>query len=134
MSKTRFIETLSQWHLQHRLKEYEKYGARASGIKFRNKIHSFLLTFVKLDRVLSKREMHIVNDKHYQCEKPIIFAVAHVGGFDFIFCIAKDFIPFVPKGQYTYPLENSAKIGTFSAVLGMCFKKYSASIFAEFSY
>lgn len=82
MSKTRFIKTLSQWHLQHRLKEYEKYGARASGIKFRNKIHSFLLTFVKLDRVLSKREMHIVNDKHYQCEKPIIFAVAHVGGFD----------------------------------------------------
>ena len=34
----------------------------------------------------------------------------------------------------SHPLENSAKIGTFSAVLGMCFKKYSASIFAEFSY
>lgn len=82
MSKIRFIETLSQWHLQHRFKEYEKHGARVSGIKFRNKIHSFLLTFVKLDRVLSKRELHIVNEKHYQGEKPIIFAVTHVGGFD----------------------------------------------------
>ncbi|MBR1761958.1 MAG: 1-acyl-sn-glycerol-3-phosphate acyltransferase [Eubacterium sp.] len=82
MSKTRFIETLSQWHLQHRLKEYEKYGARASGIKFRNKIHSFLLKFVTLDRVLSKRELHIIDDKHDKGEKPIIFAVTHIGGCD----------------------------------------------------
>lgn len=82
MNKELFVVKISNLHLHHRLNEYKKYGARVRGVKFRNQIHSFLLKFVTLDRVLSKRELHIVGDKHYEGEQSIIFAVTHIGGVD----------------------------------------------------
>jgi len=47
---------------------------------------------------------------------------------DFIFCLAKDFIPFAPIGKNSHPLENWAKIGVLSAVFGMYYRRLKFNI------
>jgi len=37
---------------------------------------------------------------------------------DFIFCLAKDFIPFAPIGKNSHPLENSATNGKIQPPIG----------------
>ena len=81
MKKT-FIEMLSNLHLKHRLREYNKYGSRVNGVKLRNSIHSFLLQFVILDRKKVKRELIVINGKRVKTTKQTIFAATHIGGAD----------------------------------------------------
>ena len=65
------------------LRKYEfDNSVQLKGIKLRQKIHKFLLSIIKIDRVLAKEKLIIVDDKREKTDKPIIYACTHIGGND----------------------------------------------------
>lgn len=75
------LKELENYYLEYRKYEYEN-NIPLKGIEIRKKIHKILLSLIKIERVLSKEKIEIINDKHKNTDKPVIFACTHVGGND----------------------------------------------------
>ena len=77
------LDNVIKFHLCKRKYLYrKKRGGYSNLIKPRYAIHSFLLKFIAIDRIFDKRKVKLVSDNRVKTDKPIIFAVTHVGGFD----------------------------------------------------
>lgn len=79
--------TLSQNDLENycrdkRYERYDKKGAHVSSLGFHNKIHSVLVFILRIQRWLKKQKIVILEDKHIQGKRPIIYAGTHIGGDD----------------------------------------------------
>lgn len=75
------LEELKKYYVELRNYEYES-SIPLKGIKLRQKIHKLLLSIIKIDRVLAKEKLIIVNNKSEKTDKPIIYACTHIGGND----------------------------------------------------
>lgn len=76
------IEELVIYHAELRKYNY-KNGERLKGIELRKKIHFLINLVLKIDQILSKENIILINDKHtINSDKPKIFACAHIGGND----------------------------------------------------
>jgi 1-acyl-sn-glycerol-3-phosphate acyltransferase len=51
-------------------------------VQFRRKIHSLLINAIKIDRMLNKETITILNDRRKNNNKPIIYTATHIGGQD----------------------------------------------------
>ncbi|MBQ2409517.1 MAG: 1-acyl-sn-glycerol-3-phosphate acyltransferase [Bacilli bacterium] len=51
-------------------------------VQFRRKIHSLLINAIKIDRMLNKESITILNDRRKNNNKPIIYTATHIGGQD----------------------------------------------------
>ena len=76
------IEELVVYNAELRKYNY-KNGEKLKGIELRKKIHFLVNLILKIDQILSKENIIIVNDKHNNdLDKPKIFACTHIGGND----------------------------------------------------
>ncbi len=66
-------------------REYEyKNNSILKGMKWREKIHPILLSIMKFDRkYINKQTLNILNDKSIETDKPVIYAVTHIGVYDY---------------------------------------------------
>ena len=76
-------EELTKYYMEKRKEEDEK-GIPLSkkGIMIRNKIHQLLLQIVMIDRLLNHETITVLKDERIKTDRPIIFAVTHVGKYD----------------------------------------------------
>lgn len=49
------------------------------GIKWRKRLHPLLLSVVRINRLISREKLCIVNDQHINTGKPVIYACTHIG-------------------------------------------------------
>lgn len=84
MSKfeSKLAEVLTDIHKTRRRKSYEKYGVKIRAMCIHNAFHKILFLTIKLLRILRKQELIILADKRKKTDKPVIYAVTHIGGFD----------------------------------------------------
>lgn len=75
------IEQLKNYYLELRKYEYDN-KVPLDKIKIRKKIHSLLLAIIKIDRILSKETIKVIDNKSRETSKPKIFACTHIGGND----------------------------------------------------
>ena len=76
------IEDLVQYYCELRKRDFRN-GKELEGIGFRKKLRPLIKTILKVDQVLSKEKIIIVNDEHNpNIEGPKIFACTHIGGND----------------------------------------------------
>lgn len=74
---------LNKYYLQKRKYEYEN-RMLLKGINWRDKLHPILLSLIRLDRkYINKQEFTIINDKRQKTDKPVIYAITHVGMYDY---------------------------------------------------
>lgn len=75
------IDELSKYYMQKRKWEFENHIS-LKNIELRNKIHSLLVLIIKIDRLLAKESIKIINDSRINVHKPKIYACTHIGGND----------------------------------------------------
>lgn len=75
------IEELSKYYMEQRKWENEN-GIPLKNIELRNKIHGILLLIIKIDRLLAKENLEVINDDRVETKKAKIFACTHIGGND----------------------------------------------------
>lgn len=76
------IQELVLYYAELRKYNY-KNGEKLKGIEFRKKIHFLVSLVLKIDQMLSKENIILVNDEHnVNSNKPKIFACTHIGGND----------------------------------------------------
>lgn len=75
------IEELSKYYMQKRIWEYNQ-GVPLKNIIFRNKIHNLLVLIIKIDRLLSKEGLEVINDARIKTNNAKIYACTHIGGND----------------------------------------------------
>lgn len=75
------IEELSKYYMEKRKWEYEN-KEPLKNIELRNKIHKLLVFIIKVDRLIAKEGLKVINDDRIQSDKPKIFACTHIGGND----------------------------------------------------
>lgn len=75
------IEELSKYYMQKRMWEYNN-GVPLKNIIFRNKIHNLLVLIIKIDRLLSKEGLEVINDARIKTDNAKIYACTHIGGND----------------------------------------------------
>ena len=76
------IEELVKYYSEFRKYEY-KNGKRLEGINLRKKIHFLISAILKIDQLMSKEKIHIINDLHNSNNnRPKIYACTHIGGND----------------------------------------------------
>ncbi len=75
------IEELIVYYSRIRKYDYQN-GKKLNGINIRKKIHLLVTLILKIDQVLSKEKIVILNDEHTFNNKPTIFACTHIGGND----------------------------------------------------
>lgn len=75
------IEELSKYYMQKRMWEYN-HGVPLKNIIFRNKIHNLLVLIIKIDRLLSKEGLEVINDARIKTDNAKIYACTHIGGND----------------------------------------------------
>ena len=76
-------EELNKYYLQKRKYEYEN-RKLLKGINWRDKLHPILLSFIRLDRkYINKQNFTIIGDKRKKTDKPVIYAITHVGMYDY---------------------------------------------------
>lgn len=65
------------------LRKYEyDHGVELKGIKARKRIHKLMILIVKIDRKFKKEKIVILNDRRVSHNKPVIYAITHIGGND----------------------------------------------------
>lgn len=65
-------------------RKYEFYNnTHLKGMKWRDKLHPILLKLVEITRKMNHQTLTILNDKRDKSEKPVIYAITHVGMYDF---------------------------------------------------
>lgn len=72
------LPELEAYHREHRKYKYES-NEKIKGIKLRKFIHLILLWGLAVGRVVSRDQLHIIQDLHKPSKKPIIFACTHIG-------------------------------------------------------
>lgn len=72
------LPELEAYHRAQREDQYER-NTTMAGIKWRKLIHPILLFGLALSRAISKDQLHIVQNRHTQSKKPVIFACTHIG-------------------------------------------------------
>ena len=75
------LEELKAYYRDLRAYEYY-FNDEVKGINIRKKINPLLVELVKIDRILNKRELDIIDDKRVLTDRPKIFALTHVGRYD----------------------------------------------------
>lgn len=75
------LDELKKYYVELRKYEFDN-SVPLKGIKLRQNIHKLLLSIIKIDRVLAKEKLIIVDDKREKTDKPIIYACTHIGGND----------------------------------------------------
>lgn len=76
------IDELTNYYAEYRKYEYDS-GKSLKGIELRKKMHFLIEGILKLDQLLSKEDIVILNDKHtVNNDTPKIFACTHIGGND----------------------------------------------------
>ena len=75
------LDELKKYYVELRKYEFEN-SVPLKGIKLRQNIHKLLLSIIKIDRVLAKEKLIVVDDKREKTDKPIIYACTHIGGND----------------------------------------------------
>ena len=75
------VDEINKYYRELRKYEYVN-GIELTGIELRKKIHKLLLTILKIDRILKKENIIILNDDRKLHDKPVIFAATHIGGKD----------------------------------------------------
>ncbi len=74
---------LSDYYLKKRKYEFDN-GKNLKGLKWRDKLHPILLQLIKLNRkYILKQNLTIINDKRIQTDKPVIYAITHIGVYDY---------------------------------------------------
>lgn len=74
---------LSEYYLQKRKYEFEN-GKVLKGLNFRDKLHPILLSLIKLNRkFIAKQNLIIINDRRVNSDKPVIYAITHMGMYDY---------------------------------------------------
>lgn len=75
------LEEAKKYYEQLRRYNYENNNP-IELIHFRRKIHKLLVNIIKLDRIINKQNLIILNNKSKYNDKPIIYASTHIGGPD----------------------------------------------------
>ena len=98
-------EDLADYYREKRKYNYEQ-GKAIKNMKWRKMIQPFLIKLMELDRrLINKQTFKILKDEHTENEKPVIYAITHVGKFDYQIiseAIKKHQIPFTgdPEAMY----------------------------------
>lgn len=59
-------------------------GESIKGIEWRRNLHGILLKLMELDReYINRQSLKILNDKRKKTDKPVIYAITHIGKFDY---------------------------------------------------
>lgn len=75
------VDELSKYYMQKRKWEFE-HKIPLKNIELRNKIHSLLVLIIKIDRLLNKENIKIINDGRIKTHNSKIYACTHIGGND----------------------------------------------------
>ena len=76
------IEELVEYECELRKLKYNN-GEKLKGINLRKKIHGLVSMILKIDQLLSKEKIVIINDKHNtESNRSRIYACTHIGGND----------------------------------------------------
>lgn len=76
------IEELVKYYAELRKYEYSL-GKKLEHIEFRKKIHFVVSIILKIDQIISREKIHIIQDlRDYDKKGPTIFACTHAGGND----------------------------------------------------
>lgn len=76
------IEQLVKYWAEYRKNCFAN-GVELKGIEFRKKINFAINLILKIDQLLSKENIVIINDRHYyNSDAPTIYACTHIGGND----------------------------------------------------
>lgn len=76
-------DALCEYYLKKRKYEYQN-GTILKGLKWRDKLHPILLTLIRLNRkFIARQKLIILNDKRIETDKPVIYAITHVGVYDY---------------------------------------------------
>ena len=79
--KNMSLEELEQYYFNKRKEDFEN-GVPLDVSEARTKIQPFLLSLVKLDRILSFEFLKVIGDKRTPTDRPVIYACTHIGGND----------------------------------------------------
>lgn len=74
-------EELEEYYRELRKYEYDN-NKPIKGIKTRKKLYKFLSLLLKINRMIQKQQLIILNDQSNNTDKPKIYAVTHVGRYD----------------------------------------------------
>lgn len=75
------IAEVSKYYVQKRKWEYDN-SVPLKNIELRNRIHGLLVLIIKIDRLLSKEGLEVINDDRIKSDKSKIYACTHIGGND----------------------------------------------------
>lgn len=74
---------LCEYYLKKRKYEYQN-GTNLKGLKWRDKLHPILLSLIRLNRkYIARQDLTILNDKRIETDKPVIYAITHMGVYDY---------------------------------------------------
>ena len=87
-------------------------GESIKGIGWRKKLHPILLKLMELDRrFINRQTLTVIKDEHVETEKPVIYAITHMGKFDYQIvseAIKEHQIPFAGDPETTYRTFDGA--------------------------
>ncbi len=90
-------------------------GKSVKGLKWRSAIHPILIKLMEFDRkYINKQTLTIINDKSNITDKPVIYAVTHIGKFDYQIvseAIRKHQIPFAGDPETSYRTADGFLLG-----------------------
>ncbi|MBP3461412.1 MAG: 1-acyl-sn-glycerol-3-phosphate acyltransferase [Bacilli bacterium] len=76
-------DELCEYYLQKRKYEFEN-GKILKGLGWRDKLHPVLLSLIRLNRkFIAKQNLTVINDKRIKSDKPVIYAITHMGMYDY---------------------------------------------------
>ena len=75
------LEELEKYYMELRKYNFEN-NVPLKNIEARKKIHMILYRLIQLERILSKEELHVINDKSIKTDNSIVYACTHIGGND----------------------------------------------------
>lgn len=75
------IAKISDYYRRYRKHLFDS-GVELKNIKIREKIHSILVSVIKIDRIISGEKINVINRENNKTKRPIIFACTHIGGND----------------------------------------------------
>lgn len=75
------IEELEEYHRRQRAISYER-NEPIKGIRWRQRLHFLLTLGLGVSRVISREKLCIVQDRHTDVGKPLIYAATHIGWHD----------------------------------------------------
>lgn len=105
---------LADYYAIERKYLYDK-GESLKGMNFRRKIHPILLKVMELDRkYINHQSLTILKDERVKTDKPVIFAISHIGKFDYQIvseAIKDHQIPFAGDPETMYRTLDGAILG-----------------------